>query len=739
MNSVPLRRRLFMLAAAGILPLAVVAGIALLAFFYQQREQAQRAGLEITRALSTAVDAELRRDISVLEVLATSPLLDNDDLAAFLVRSERSLAAQPHWRSMILALPDGTPLMDTRVHQGQLPAIAERQSFDRAVRERRPVVGDLARGPRGEWAIPVRVPVERGGKLRYVLTAAVSPDAFIELVQRQRVPGDWVVAIFDSRHQRIARSRESQYLAQLPAPSFQALVDQGAAEGTGLTATVEGDAVYSAFTRLAEPRWVIGIGVPRAMVEGAAWRSAAVYGGGVLLSIVAGILVAIWLARTINLPMARLRNDAAALGRGDPVEPVDTDIPEIREVADALVASSQARRRHEAEREELLAREQAARAFAESANKSKDEFLAMLGHELRNPLGAIGNAVSLLQNPRAGEDTRRQAREIIARQVGHLTRLTDDLLDAARALTGKIVLDRGPTELAALVAQALRTMKAAGRTQKHRVLEELREVWVDADPIRIEQIVMNLVGNAVKYTPAGGTIRVVVEREGGEAVLRVADTGVGISPELAGRVFDLFVQGDRDLDRSLGGLGIGLTLVQRLAQMHGGTASVESGGAGQGSEFTVRLPAIAAPVAAVTPAAREEPPSPREVLVVEDNADARETLGMLLELAGHRVHSAADGPEGLRAAMSIRPDVMLVDIGLPEMDGYEVARQVRRAERANQPYMIALTGYGSPDDRQRALDAGFDAHLVKPVDFDALAAVLQRVTSSGAPSGSARP
>ena len=548
MKSVPLRRRLLLLAAAGIVPLAVVAGIALLAFFYQQRDQAQRAGLEITRALATAVDAELRRNISVLEVLATSPLLDNDDLASFLVRSQRSLVAQPHWGSMILTLPDGTPLMNTRIASGPLPQVVDKASFDQVVRTRRPVVGDLVRGPRGEWALPVRVPVERGGNLRYVLTAVMSPDAFIELVQRQRVPGDWVVSIFDARYQRIARSRDAQYLAAQPAPSFRKLMESGEVEGTGLTYTVEGEAVYTAFTRLAEPRWVIGIGVPRWVVEGGAWRSAAVYGTGVLASLLAGIFVAIWLARTINLPMARLRSDAGSLGRGEPVAPVETDIREIREVADALVASSEQRRRHEAEREQLLAREQAARGFAEAANKSKDEFLAMLGHELRNPLGAISNAVTLLQNPRAGEDTRRQARDIIGRQVGHLSRLTDDLLDASRALTGKIVLHRRPVDLAALAMQALRTMKAAGRTQKHRVVEELRPVWVNADPIRLDQIVLNLVGNAVKFTPPEGTIRVVVEREGGEAVLRVADTGIGLSRELATRVFDLFVQGDRDLE-----------------------------------------------------------------------------------------------------------------------------------------------------------------------------------------------
>jgi len=735
MKSVPLRQRLLLLAAAGIVPLAIVSSLALLAYFDQQREQAHRAGIEITRALATAVDAELRRSTSVLEVLATSPLLDTDDLAAFLVRSRRSLATQPQWRMMNLALPDGTQLINTAYATGPLPNIADRASFEEVVQSNRPVVGNLARGPRGEWALPIRVPVERGGKLRYVLSAVISPDAFIELIQRQRVPGDWVVSIFDAKDQRIARSRDQQFLAAAPAPGLKAMMDTGDREGTGLSRTIEGDSVYTAYTRLTQPRWTIAIGVPRGLVERGAWASRAVLGSGVIFSIAIGVFVALWLARTVNEPMARLRGDAKRLGHGEPVGPIVTEIREIRDVSDALVIASEERRIHEMEREELLAREQAARAFAEAASKSKDEFLAMLGHELRNPLGAIGNAAALLENPRAGEDTRRQAREIIARQVGHLSRLTDDLLDASRALTGKIVLNRHPVDLAEAAAQALRTLKAAGRTRKHRVIEELQPVWIDADPIRIDQVVSNLVGNAVKYTPAGGSIRVVVEPEGNEAVLRVIDTGVGLSPELAARAFDLFVQGDRELDRSLGGLGIGLTLVRRLAQMHGGSASVESAGPEKGSEFIVRLPAVEAPLVREIAPAAKHPVTARDVLVVEDNEDARETLSQLLRLAGHQVHAAADGPSGLKTALEVKPDIMLVDIGLPKMDGYEVARRIRGANGEYQPFMIAITGYGTPEDRQRAVDAGYDAHVVKPVDFQALEEVLERATSPSVPSG----
>lgn len=724
MKSVPLRRRLLLLVAAAIAPIALVSGLALLAFFDQQRDQAHRAGLEITRALATAVDAELRRTISVLEVLATAPQLDTDDLASFLARSQRWLATQPQWRMILLFTPDGTPLMNTRVTAAPLPGLVERESFERVVHERRPVVGDLARGFRGEWGVPIRVPVERAGQLRYVLTAVITPDAFIELMQRQRLPSDWVVSIFDAKKQRLARSRDAQYLGAQPAPTLKALLASGAAEGTGFTGTVEGDRVYTAYTRLSDPSWTIAIGVPPYVVESGAWRSLAVYGGGVLLSLALGLFVAFRVARSVNRPMAQVRVAANALGRGEPVQPVTSDIDEIREVADALVASSERRRRHEAEREELLKSEQSARTFAEAANKSKDEFLAMLGHELRNPLGAISNAASLLQDARTPEDTRQQARDIIVRQVGHLARLTDDLLDAARALRGKIVLDRQPLDLAALAAQGLRTLKAARRTGRHRIVEELEPAWVDADAIRLDQILSNLVGNAVKFTPPGGTIRVRVAREGDAAVLRVSDTGVGLSPEFAPRVFDLFVQGESDLDRSLGGLGIGLTLVRRLTEMHGGSVSVHSEGRGQGSEFVVRLPAIEAPVVEPAPEKSREAGPPREVLLVEDNEDARETLKLLLELAGHRVHVEADGQSGLDTALAIKPDIMLVDIGLPRMSGYEIARRIRLAGEPN-PYMIALTGYGAPEDRDRALEAGFDAHVVKPVDFNALTEVLR--------------
>ena len=377
----------------------------------------------------------------------------------------------------------------------------------------------------------------------------------------------------------------------------------------------------------------------------------------------------------------------------------------------------------------LLAREHAARAEAEAASRGKDELLAMLGHELRNPLSAIANAVAVLGIPSAPPETARRAREIIARQNTHLAHLVDDLLDVARVTSGKIALERRPVELAQAVRQSIATLAASGRTEHHQLTVALDPVWANVDETRFEQIVGNLVGNALRFTPAGGQIEVALRAADGLAVLRVRDSGIGIAPEMLARVFDLFVQGERSADRGSGGLGLGLTLVRRIAELHGGSVEAWSDGQGCGSEFTVRLPAMAPPAGLAARSRADGDGAARRILVVEDNADAREMLRLVLELAGHEVHEAVDGPSGLAAALDLRPDIALLDIGLPGFDGLEIARRVRLAMGAS-IHLVALTGYGQPDDRRLALEAGFDAHLVKPVDPPALLAAIRAVFSA---------
>jgi PAS domain S-box-containing protein len=374
------------------------------------------------------------------------------------------------------------------------------------------------------------------------------------------------------------------------------------------------------------------------------------------------------------------------------------------------------RKRAEGERER-------ARDLAEEASRVKDEFFAMLGHELRNPLGAITSALHVIDTGGPGDERSAQARDIVARQVRHLVRLVDDLLDVTRLTTGKITLGRRPVDLAAVARRVVGALAATSPTRRLHC-EASGAVWIEADETRLEQILSNLLGNAVKFTPAGGRVTVAVAARDGEAVLQVEDTGAGISPDLLPRIFDLFVQGQTGLHRPAPGLGIGLTLVKRLVDLHGGRIEAASEGPGRGSVFTVRFPLRQAPRDAAAATARPGGARVRRrVLIVEDNDDAREMLRHLLEQTGHEVHEAADGLVGLDRALALRPDVVVIDIGLPGLDGYEVARRVRAAGHAD-VLLVAVTGYGQSGDRQRSGEAGFDAHLTKPLDPLALESLL---------------
>jgi signal transduction histidine kinase/ActR/RegA family two-component response regulator len=362
---------------------------------------------------------------------------------------------------------------------------------------------------------------------------------------------------------------------------------------------------------------------------------------------------------------------------------------------------------------------------AEQANRTKEEFLAMLSHELRGPMGAIAGAVGVLEVVGVGNQTAERARAVIDRQTRHLSRLVDDLLDVGRLTSGKVRLHRQPLELGDFVKSTMNAWREAGWFSRHQVMVEASPVSIDADETRVEQVLGNLVGNALKYTPPGGKVAVRVRRDGDAAVLDVMDTGAGIPPGLGDKIFELFVQSDRELDRAQGGLGIGLTLVKTLVELHGGTVEVRSDGPAKGSTFTVRLPCVPAPVTA--PAAAPLPPAPpvrRRILVIEDGEDAREMLRVLLTLQGHDVHEVADGQAGVDMAISVTPDVALVDVGLPGIDGYEVARRIRAAAEGKAIFLIALTGYGQLEDRLRAQEAGFDAHLTKPVSPERLAAAI---------------
>jgi signal transduction histidine kinase len=360
--------------------------------------------------------------------------------------------------------------------------------------------------------------------------------------------------------------------------------------------------------------------------------------------------------------------------------------------------------------------------------RRKDEFIAVLSHELRNPLAPVHNAIRILREKVVPDAVAEHARDVIERQVQKMTRLVDDLLDASRISQGKLKLQKQPIDLNAVVAHAVEASRPFIEGRRHRleVAQAPVPIWVDVDATRLEQVLCNLLNNAAKYTEPGGRVWLTVERAGEQAVVSVRDTGIGIRPDMLPRVFELFAQEGRSPDQAGAGLGIGLTLVRNLVELHGGSVTVHSEGPGKGSEFRVRLPVReTAPEEPVESTPEKPPASQRRILIVDDNVDSAQSCALLLQLQGHTTRVAHDGPEALEAARAFRPEVVLLDIGLPKgMSGHDVARALRQQPDTESALLIALTGYGLEEDHLQSREAGFDHHLTKPADPERLQQLL---------------
>lgn len=421
---------------------------------------------------------------------------------------------------------------------------------------------------------------------------------------------------------------------------------------------------------------------------------------------------------------ALAEQEAAVRGREDAARARE----DTERVAEAAIASlaTQNNQLREANEKLVLATltSQELREAAQMARRRQDEFLAMLAHELRNPLGPIRTAVGLLERMDTGQPAPRPVLAVIKRQVEHMVRLLDDLLDVARITQGKVTLERRPTAVSEFIQRAVEVTEPLIRERQQHLALDLpaAALFVDGDPVRLTQVFTNLLQNASKYTQQGGAITLRVESPGALVVVRVIDNGIGISATALPFVFDLFAQDERTQARSQGGLGIGLTIVRRMVGLHDGTVEARSRGRGKGSEFIVTLPRLQSEGETTLPEREVAAlaPTAARILVIEDNVEAGEMLGELLTLSGHEVEVALDGPTGLQAFERFGPEIVLCDLGLPGMDGYEVARHLRARRREKAPMLIALTGYGSPEDHERSRAAGFDHHVVKPADLDSL-------------------
>jgi len=731
-RSIPLRRRLFLLAAAGILPMALLSGVGLVVLLNQQREQAASSGIELARAMSTAVDGELRAAGSILKSLSTS--IDTDaGLLRFEDRARSVLESQPHWHAIALYSADGRRVADSRAGFAANPRpLDDRDSFERVVRTRQPVTSNLVRDPQFGWIFRERVPVMRGNQLAYVLTAIASPELVRDVIARQQVPEAWVVSVFDAADRRVARTRaHAENLAGAPSPTLQALLGRGGSQGFDVTHSIEGDRIYTPFNRL-NNGWTVALGIPAPRVDGPALQSLAVYGGGILVSVAVGLIMAIQIGAGINRPMSGLRQAALALGRREPITPPVTDIQELRDVSAALEAAAAERARGEAEREDLLRNERAARQSAETADRAKDEFLAVLSHELRTPLNAVYGWARLLQDHQLDQAATTRAIDAIVRNSQAQVQLIDDLLDVSRIVTGKLRLDVRQVDLTEVINEALDAVTPAAEAKGLRIQKVLdpRAGPVTGDPARLQQVVWNLLINAVKFTPRGGRIQVQLQRVNSHVEIVVSDTGEGMPAELLPYVFERFRQSDSSSTRSHGGLGIGLTLARHLMDLHGGTIHAASPGPGQGSTFRVTLPMAIVDAAALPgradpgvvtgPAAGAS--SQRldglRVLAVDDDPEALALVQATLSAAGASVRGCRSADEAIDALREIRPDVLLSDIEMAGEDGYSLIARVRAlpaAEGGRTP-AAALTAYGRARDRVRAIAAGYHMHVPKPVD-----------------------
>jgi signal transduction histidine kinase/ActR/RegA family two-component response regulator len=570
----------------------------------------------------------------------------------------------------------------------------------------------------------------------------VKPEEIRDVVARHGLPGDWVISIFDASGRRVARSRaHEENLGGEASPTVRALMARDSREGFGVAYTLEGERIYTPYSRIEPSGWSAALGIPTTLVEAAVYRSLAVYGSGLLISIALGTIAAVKVARSINRPIGDLRGAAQALGRRQTPSPPDTAIQEIREVAAALVAAADERAKGEAYREQLLHRERQARATAEAADRAKDEFLAVLSHELRTPLNAVYGWARMLRTGQVqGEVQLTRALEAIERNANAQVQLVDDLLDVSRVITGKMRLDVRAVDLKLVVEAALDAVRPAAEAKGirlHGVLDP-RAGPITGDPDRLQQVVWNLLMNAVKFTPKGGRVQASLQRVNSHVEIVVSDTGQGIAPDLLPLIFERFRQADSSSTRVHSGLGLGLALVKHLVELHGGLVVAQSAGEGKGATFIVKLPLALAEIPA-GPVPRLHPTAPSldafpggarleglRVLVVDDDPDALDLATAIIGGAGAVVRGCGSAAEALDTLRTWRPDVLVSDIEMPGEDGYSLIRRVRAldADEGGRTPAVALTAYGRTQDRMLSLTAGYNMHVPKPVDPGELTTIL---------------
>ncbi|MDB5933597.1 MAG: hybrid sensor histidine kinase/response regulator [Massilia sp.] len=732
-----IRAYLFLMAAGILIPVIVFSGLALNMLQDAEKAAAQRGIHETARSVALLVDRELYSAEAALKVLAASPALGDGDMAAFYRQAKMASRGPTGWT--FAQDGDGKMLMNTYLPFGSpLPKAFYPSLVRHVMSTGKTEVSNLLDGAASRRLITtVNVAVPLAGGQRYVLSTALSTDHFNELLAGVNVPPGWLVAIIDDNGRFIARNLNPAEMVGKPARPELVAAARRAYAGQLRHSTLENVESIDVFTHSSLSGWMVAVAAPVELIERSARHASLLAALGLLAAVVcAGGLAALFGRQHVR-SIARAVDAASALGDGVPPPPCHSRVVEVNELHAALHAAgrqlvhAQAYRKNaELERQLLLEREQKARVMAEQQNSAKDQFLAMLGHELRNPLAPISTAAQLLKLPAIDERRVRYASDVIARQVDHMNRLLGDMLDVSRVTRGLVSLRPETIDLKAVLDRAVEQTRALFDSRQHRLTIELPPgpVTLQGDSTRLIQVFANLLGNAAKYTEPHGQITLAMQA-GDQVVVTVTDNGEGIAPALLPRLFDLFSQGERTPDRSQGGLGLGLALVKSLVQLHGGEVDAISAGAGHGSSFRVTLPrgetAQMAPAGPRT--AVQAPRTPLRVMIVDDNVDGAITLSLYLQAAGgHHVCTYYDAAAALEWAAFEKPDAFILDIGLPDMTGYELARRLRAMPQFEQAPLIALTGYGQPQDKEEARQAGFDGHVAKPAEPADILALLAR-------------
>jgi len=719
-----LTRVLYTLVGVGLLPLSLFGVGSIWMTAQAQSDELKRTTLEISRALASGIEEKFDAEAAALAAIARSPDLWTKDFAAFHRFAKEEAEARLGWAGVILTDNRGRTLLKTTQPFGEADAtLADPGSLARAIRTGTFTIGALSRGSGGRFAFPIRLPLKVDGQVAYVLTAVVRPDWALELLRKQEVPKDWVISVFDHKLLRVARSKDHERtVGSMPSPELQSLFRlETSQRGVGLSRNLEGVNTFTGFARIAPHGWVVGVGAPTAITTVTLGRAIGWHVLGIALSALACALLARSMALRIAHGVRAARDSAVQLGVGEPVAPGTTGIAELDEMNQAIAAASARLSATNAALKDAL-------DTAQKAGRAKDEFLAVLGHELRNPLAPMLTAVHLLDLK--GTTATRRERQILRRQLDHMRRLVDDLLDVSRIVSGKFQLQRQPVNVSELVERAVESVPSAGERSRITVRLSDQPLWTDGDPVRLAQVLTNLLSNALRYGNEGA-VSVEADRNDGEIRLVVRDAGIGMAPETLAHVFEPFYQAPQMLERKSGGLGLGLAIVKTIVEGHGGSVAARSPGEGLGSVLEVVLPAIEHPPAVLHVAHIEPAVTRARILVVDDNVDALETLVQVLTIAGHTVTPALSPEDALTTLQTFSPQVAILDIGLPGMSGYELAGRLRDT-MASPVALIALTGYGQPADRKQAENAGFDLHLVKPVDTAALLAAVQQLLRPGA-------